>query len=427
MAREDDGDIGFTFDPKPFLRGVDAAEGGVRRLGRSSSDAAHGMSKAFEWALLKVEGLKLMAKGLVGVVKQYVPELGKSFGIAKDIVLKNFLWPLRQAMGPYIQGMLNWVRDNRGEFVKWGQTAANVFGALMNGAKALWNAAKPILQIFTGGKLSDEVNLLTTKFAVVVAYLAKGVSKVVGWVADVAPSLKPIVDGFKTIGDVIMAFTGGVLKGFFDTISTPSFKKAIGDLADAFKRLVDTIFGPKSIDGAAKLGEFFGKISGSALKLAIEGVAYVLNGIATTIQGIRDAIENVSHDWAAFKQVLSGKMTLEEFGRQSDEYYKYRPRDGTKAETERVRKNRERDGLPPLDSVGTTGSIVPAPNPFGSLKPLIPAASGSMAMAPVRVDVGGISVQGPLTLDVVNRAADDTGDAVRKALLGQMVYERGGA
>ena len=48
--------------------------------------------------------LLVLAGGIKGVTKLFdqIPEVGKAFSIAKEIVFKNFLYPLRKAIFPML-------------------------------------------------------------------------------------------------------------------------------------------------------------------------------------------------------------------------------------------------------------------------------------------------------------------------------------
>lgn len=179
---DDDEDVGFKFDPKPFLSGIEKAAGGISKLGKTAESVTSGMGKAFQWALVKIEALKVVGRSVVNNIKQFIPELGATWGIAKEIFLKNALWPLRQAMAPYLQKLLDWVRDNRASFVKWGQVVANAFNVVLMVAKQVWGVLQTVassLKPIIHGSLGDFVNLLLTKVAVLTAWIANGLSALI--------------------------------------------------------------------------------------------------------------------------------------------------------------------------------------------------------------------------------------------------------
>ncbi len=291
-------DIGFTFDPHPFLNGLKAVNKGLDNLGDRTVSATKSMGKAFTGALLKVEGIKLAIKGAFSVMKQYMPEIGRSFDIAKDVFLKNLLWPLRQAVAPFLQKMLDWVRDNRAAFVKWGQVLANVFKVVIQFAKTLWGAVKQVFDIvksltgslFKGG-LAEGINVILTKVAVLVSWIGMGVERVLNWIGSMAAPLAPIVEGFKVIGEAIMQFASGAFNSFMQVLEGQGFKDAVTAMAKAFKDLCEALFGGDRGKMWGKLGEVLGYLAGTAFKLAIDALTVAFTVIAKVIDGLMAAVK----------------------------------------------------------------------------------------------------------------------------------------
>jgi len=290
-------DVGFTFDPQPFLGGLKQVSQGLGRLGDRTVAATKSMGHAFMGALLKVEAIKYALKGAFNGMKQYMPEIDKTFSIAKDIFLKNLLWPLRQAIAPYLQKLLDWVRDNRAAFVKWGAVLANVFKVAVALVKTLWGALKNIIslfqpfinKIFKGG-LSDFVNLILTKIAMLVAWLGVGIERLS---AKAGPIIKDVIsivtnianavwtaatNFFKALGDLQI---GATVSGFFKAIKDMTESKDFQKLAGTIGTLAGQIAGEVWRDATA----FF-----SGLSAWLRPAVSALSDIAGSIKSIWDKI-----------------------------------------------------------------------------------------------------------------------------------------
>lgn len=283
-------DVGFTFDPRPFLNGLGQVSSGLNRM-------EHGIKKAFFAAELKVKALGLAVKGALSVMKQYMPEIGKSFEVAKDVFFKNFLWPLRQSLAPFLQGMLDWVRDHRADFVKWGNVLAGAFRLLVTLGKNLWstldgfykNVLKPVLEHFFGtGSLTEMVNLVMTKLAVVTAWLSNALN--VLFKSEFGVWLGQIL---KDIGDLAAALAGDVfaaIKSFLDAIG----KTKVGEgLHNFIKALSDLFSDPVVRKGMADVTAWFGKALGTALTDSLNFLASVLR----LIQGLIDTLAGKRVNW----------------------------------------------------------------------------------------------------------------------------------
>ena len=146
----------FIFDTQNFENGIKKISSEMMNLPKTANKVANGISNAFGKTVKNVKGLsgktgnikekitglkkssQSMASTFIGGLKSMairaglvalafksiqgilnsMPEIGKTFGIAKDIFMKNLLWPLRKFILPYLQRLLDWVRTHRLMFVK---------------------------------------------------------------------------------------------------------------------------------------------------------------------------------------------------------------------------------------------------------------------------------------------------------------------
>ena len=191
---------------------------------------------------------------------------------------------LRQTLAPYLQKILDWFRDHRGEFVKWGTVLVTVFktGAIL--AKALWNALKSVVgliqplirSVFKGG-LSDFVNLMLTKIALVVEWISQGFAKLL-------PNVKPLVDAVGEIGRAFLNFTGGLFEGFLKRLETNGAAESVRKLTQALDDLVKTLFG--DYDWKA-IGEQIGQALADGLKIGLDVITFIIGQIDYLVQSFK--------------------------------------------------------------------------------------------------------------------------------------------
>ena len=309
----DKDDVSFGFNPKPFLQGLDQLNKGMGNVANVTKGVAAGMKNAMMATAAKIATVALAVKGLVGLAKSalgYMPEVGKSFEIAKDIFMKNLLWPLRQVIAPMLQKMLNWVRDNRTMFVQWGVVIANVFKVGVSMAKSLFDilvkvadAFKPIFSKLFGGSLQNGMNLLVGKLAILTAYIGMALQPIVDLLAGIVTKIvdSGIIDTIFKLASAIggvawQAFTG-FLSGLSDSGLFDSVLKNLKGLGDAFTSMFNSWTDKKNGATVAsvfetigkavgELGKFFGHLTEAFGK----GLLDNLTGLMVPLQKIADII-----------------------------------------------------------------------------------------------------------------------------------------
>lgn len=317
--------VDFTFDPAPFLAGINKASAGLGGLLGKAGDIekkiTSGVGKAMNGLIGKV-GLLFAGFKSLGAALKEMPEVGMAFGIAKDVFLKNLLWPLRQQIMPILQRMLDWTRDSRALFVRWGATVANVFGAAVTTAKVLWDVFKDLVAavgdsfqkaFHTNFKTFDEfLNVLSFKVSAVIIYLGMASKELV---ADLAPAFDWVMnvgetvvsffvrlaqawtganDQGKSLGTVMEKIGGAVklIAGFIEAAAEgfeagflPAVRNAmtpIDSLAGSLERMLKTLgFGDK--DGIRGAFSSLGSILGTALVGTLSAVAALFDGLVTTL------------------------------------------------------------------------------------------------------------------------------------------------
>ena len=148
MAKEKE-DVDFTFDTTHFRNGIKSIAKGISDVTRNTMRMAKSVSKGVINAAAKIGLLKLAFRGIQAAIRE-MPEISKAFGIAKNIILKNFLYPVRKAIFPVLQKFLDWVRDNRAMFVKWGQILVTIFHVVSAAIGRVIEIGKGLLRTFGG-------------------------------------------------------------------------------------------------------------------------------------------------------------------------------------------------------------------------------------------------------------------------------------
>lgn len=253
-------------------------------LGTKVGDISKGVIKGMTNMIGKVGLFGLALKG-INIILNNMPEIGQAFGIAKDVFLKNLLFPLRKMLFPYLQKMLDWVRDNRLQFIKWGQVLANVFKVVASSIKFIIDMGKKILSAFSGffektfgvstKNITDMFNVLSFKFAVVMTFLQSIISKLLD-------RFKPV---FETLGDLfaglikdISNFVEGFISGLKDIDKQFGIIEEINSLFKEMKyylEVMEPLFKP--------LGKALGKVFGITLLTALRTVESVLIAITDLI------------------------------------------------------------------------------------------------------------------------------------------------
>lgn len=324
-----DTDLTFSFDTSFFKKGINEVEKKMQGFQATTTNVAKGINKGLTSVALKFgsvfAGVKLIKSAL-----NNMPEVGEAFGVAKDIFTKNLLYPLRKEVFPYLQKMLDWVRDSRGLFIKWGSNLANIFRAVASGVGSLIKSAEKIVNRFGdmahkifGDRVKDinEVfDLISFKIAATVQYVSLLLGQVGGFftgmfsnMGDVGDSLKGIVDNlgkfleiftktnkegnsfsgvlsslgetFGKMANFVFKMTDKFLDGFVPALS--GIMTPLQKISDALKGIFDSIFGStKAMNGWGKLFESLGGILGTTIVKALETAANLIEIISKGIMAI---------------------------------------------------------------------------------------------------------------------------------------------
>jgi hypothetical protein len=302
----DKGDITFTFDASSFKTGMENISKQMKNLTTNTNNLVQKVSKGTSMALVKIGAMATAIvgafKGAMSVVRDFLPEIGTSFEIAKNIVLKNLLWPLRKELLPMLQKMLDWVRKNRAMFLEWGGVIVNVFKTVQQVFRSIFAMLDPVVKpikdliksIFgdTAKSITDTVNLVLVKIVAFTIFIEdllrpvfEGIGKVIKGVIEVIKSFaQGFIDGFKKLFDDKNGI--GALQLLSDTFT--SLGKALETIAPAFKFI----------------GELLGTVFAGGINLAIDALKILL----FTLKAVYDLIANPKNAGKIFAEL--GKNLL---------------------------------------------------------------------------------------------------------------------
>ena len=321
-------DFSFTFDSLPFLRGIDKVYAGMNYLVKVAKSVATGisnamkpathfggggeaMTKSFKSSAMTIDQLmgkvKMLAAGYVGLkaIMAGIPELGKTFEIMGDILKRNFLWPLRKELMPYLQKLVDWARDNRTMFVRAGVVLVNIFRAVVQVVKALLNALKPVFdaiegvvhRMMGGAKSFDEfMNILVFRLAVLAIFIVE--------------MLKPVFTAFgsyiKLLSETVASFIEGFTDAFGDSAGT--WTEIIKDFMGAWNQLWNAISGDLESGGLISflkdVAYWFGRIAGFGIKQMIDGLTTVIRMITALLHGDFRELQRVVEEFIYRKLMI---------------------------------------------------------------------------------------------------------------------------
>lgn len=331
-----DESLGFTFDTASFERGFAKIQKGMQGIQNGAKSVAKGVSRGIKSAAMKIGSLFVALKGVKGLLNT-MPEIGKAFGIAKDVFLKNLLFPLRQEIMPLLQKMLDWVRDNRTTFVRWGRVVANVFKSIVTGAKAVIKIGKAL---FLGlGKLIGRIfgesvnsfeefmNVLSFKFAVVVTFISGLIGKITDIFGGLSVYIEPIIENIlsiagrigellsnlfspnkegnsfltviKTLAEtfaVVFEFVTGIVDSFL-TGFIPAVKELatpLQGIVDKIKEIFENIFAGERGEKLKAFFETLGHLFGTVLVEAFKAIETIIGWMEPIIYGLIDALLGIT-------------------------------------------------------------------------------------------------------------------------------------
>ena len=359
------GEIEFPFSIKGFTKQVEKMSDSVGKVEKKMDSFGKTMTKSVAKGVTSVVAkIGLLVKGFQSVMKN-MPEIGQAFKIASSIMTKEFFFPIRQFIMPYLQKMLDWTRDHRTMFAKWGTAVVDILKVVTGVAKQLWDVFKHIAEILTNSlqkglgtsfkSLDEFVNVLSVKISVVtllvgdavkamfdkiaptLGYVIEKGTEILEFFGDLASSwaslnkdgvsIGTVLEKMWDIFDKIVHIIGDSLGAFFEGLIEPlkDLMTPLDKIMDSFERLL-SIFGNDN-SGLKGMFKWLGNFVGNVLMVAFNGLAIALDTIVTAIQTlvqsgslIKDLFtgdwDSLSKDWDKVKNLWSayGERTAGTFG-----------------------------------------------------------------------------------------------------------------
>ena len=336
-----DDEVEFPFDIKGFQRAINQMSKSVSSIETKLSKFGNTMQKSVSKGIIFATAkIGLLVKGFKSMMKN-VPEIGQSFKMASDIMNKEFFFPIRQQIMPYLQKMLDWVRDHRALFAKWGQAVADVLKTVIDVGKTLWNTLKDVVEILTNSlqkglgtsfkSLDEFISVLQVKMSFVTLLIGDAIkemfnkisptfefiiekgseildfftSLVSSWLSlnDNGDSLAIVLGKVYDVFDRIVHIIGNALSGFFEGLVEPlkNLMTPLDYVVESFARLLD-IFGEDDGSGLRNAFKWFGNFTGGALMVVFEELAWAIDtivvGIQTLAQSGKLLVDIFSGDWS---------------------------------------------------------------------------------------------------------------------------------
>lgn len=359
------GEVEFPFSIKDFTKQVEKMVDSVGKVEKKVESFGKTMTQSVAKGITSaVAKIGLLVKGFQSVMKN-MPEIGQAFKIASSIMTKEFFFPIRKFIMPYLQKMLDWVRDHRTMFAKWGTAVVDVLKVVTGVAKQLWGVFKNITEVLTNSlqkglgtsfkSLDEFINVLSVKISVVtlligdatkamfdkiaptLEYVIEKGSRILKFFGSLASSWVSLNDNGASIGtvlekmynifDKIVRIIGDSLGAFFEGLIEPlkDLMTPLDKILDSFSRLL-SIFGDDN-SGLMYAFKWLGSFVGGGLMAAFNGLAIALDTIITAVQTlaqsgalIKDLVTGnwfaLADDWDKVKDLWSnyGKRTSNTWG-----------------------------------------------------------------------------------------------------------------
>ncbi len=322
-------DVSFTFDTKQFENGIKTLNKGMKGMQTTAMTVAKGVAAGMAVATAAIGVFKLGIKGarkLLNEMLSGMPEIGTAFKIMKDIFFRNFLYPIRKAIMPFLQRMLDWVRDHRALFVKWGHVVVGIFRTIIQiGRKVIdmfhriWQGAARILSNIFGveiKRVGDLMNIMAFKISATIQFLTI--------------LLTPLFQKIGQIAEKIAGFGVKLIKNFFQGFSegAPGAFEQIKKVLDVVKDLIQAI-----VDIDEKTGVFsrtlkvLGAAAGGVLLQSLLIVEGTIHGIIFALRALvptfRILMEKLKPKPLRNQLVISeNKKLLDDLAEAEVDYYK---------------------------------------------------------------------------------------------------------
>lgn len=351
-------DVEFSFNELPFVKGVKAASKALGSMQSRAKDVSQGIVNSVGKVVGKLAVLKIAFESIKSVLNE-IPEIGQAFEIAKDIFFKNFLFPLRQFLLPILQDVLDWVRDNRSQFVKWGQIVANAFRVVFQFAQQFWNVLETVFgliqKVLTGifglpPNFEDAINVILFKLAAIASFVGELLEPVFQTLSEAFDKLNPFFESIKNIVSGLLQIAEAFGEGFLSGLDLDKIVNSFNSIGESISRI---IFGEDGKSGLQAWQSIFERL-GRVVSTTVVSAFMVLEGVVKAIADIIDGIRAFFEDPGKAIQDLLGIQDSDVGDRTRDfETINERARERLRARGIDVPTPPAQAGTPGVDSLGT--------------------------------------------------------------------------
>lgn len=352
------GEIEFPFDISSFMNKAKQMEQSVASISKKMDGFGKVMTNSVTKGIVGAVAKIGLLVGAFKTVMKNIPEIGQTFKMASEIISKEFFFPIKQMLMPYLQKILDWTRDHRAMFAKWGNSVAQVIKVVINVGKELWKTFKNVANILintlqkglgTSFKSIDEfINVLSVKVSVITILLGDMITSLYDTIAPVfeyiiktgaeilkffgdllgswlelnenGDSLSTVFGKLYDVFDKIVHIIGDSLAGFIEGLFDPLKKimTPLDNVAESFQRLL-SIFGEGDNSKLRGAFKWLGGFVGNTLLVAFEALAVAIDTIVTGIMTLAQS-GNVIKDiftgnWGALKEDFEPiKQLWKEYG-----------------------------------------------------------------------------------------------------------------
>ena len=247
-----------------------------KQIKQNANDSQSGLQKISAFTIATgnlissslISGFGLLKQGIMDAI----PAMGQTFDMAKQVIIRNIAMPIAQTVMPLLVQMMNWVRDNRLQFVRFGV-------AVLEGFQMVWGVVKGFFDLVKIGfnAFNKSIGGVQISFDKVMKFFQLVMFKVSTLIAFILILLEPIIEKLgAAFGNIyykaIKPFIDGLMNAFNERItgSVRKFAGLLDNLATIFLNLTGVLDGTE--------GSFYnlGNTIGGMLFDAIDGVVWIL-------------------------------------------------------------------------------------------------------------------------------------------------------
>jgi len=267
----------------------------VNETGKKVSDSLQknintGMEKVTSWTIAKGHVIANALMSAFGSMKQalteHFPAMNQTFEMANKVMFANIVAPIAQELYPLLVKFMNFVRDNRDIFVKFGQVTVmifkTIFGIISDLFKMIWKQSDTVWSALNNGKKTVNtffqlINFVMFKLGFLFTYLMIEIEFLIEGIANILKFL---------FNNAVKPFYEGFYEGFMENIVEvlDIVFEALGILKEAFDEM--GVSGNENVTWLQDAFKTFGKVMAFLVTGQLKLLAYAFKGLAIVIKGL---------------------------------------------------------------------------------------------------------------------------------------------